>query len=63
MEKKTLKIKAPLKTLNQAFYLQLYSDFRVENILMHELYNKERKLGALLALQRRGVKTTNMVIR
>ena len=63
MEKKTLKIKAPSKVSNRAFWLQIYSDLQVENMLTHELYNKEQKLGALLALQQKGVKTTNMVIR
>jgi len=63
MEKKTLKIKAPSKVSNRAFWLQIYSDLQVENMLTNELYNKEQKLGALLALQQKGVKTTNMVIR
>lgn len=56
MEKKTLKVKASSELLNRTFWLQIYSDFRVENMLTHELYNKEQKLGALLALQQRGGK-------
>ena len=63
MEKKTLKIRASSELLNRAFWLQIYSDSRVENMLTHEIYNTEQKIGALLVLQQRGVKTTNMVIR